>query len=82
MTLKGVEVASKKKIFRVFVEVELVTGWQAFDVHASSEEEAIKVFEESGGEYAQEELEVQNLGKADRAEEVTDGSSPLKDESA
>ncbi len=71
--------ASKKRIFRVFVEVEAVTGWQAFDVRADSEEEAIKVFEKDGGEYAEEELEVQNLGKPDRAEEVLDGSSPLNE---
>lgn len=70
--------ASKKKIFRVYVEVECVVGCQAFDVYADSEEEAKKVFEAKGGEFSHEDLEVQNLGEINRVEEVTDGTSALE----
>ncbi len=45
------------------VETTSVVGWQMYSADAASEAEALEIVKGGGGEFVEEELEVQDLGK-------------------
>lgn len=47
--------------YRITKSVKHVAGWQTFIVEADNEEHAKQVFESEGGEFEEEELEVQDF---------------------
>ncbi len=51
--------------FHITLEATHVVGWQCFAVEAASREEALQVFASQGGEYVDQELEIQELSVPD-----------------
>lgn len=47
--------------FLVTVSVKTASGWQQFKVNADTKEEAIALVKNGGGEFQEEELEVDSL---------------------
>lgn len=50
--------------YRITKDVDCVQGWQSWIVEAGSKKEALEIFDNGGGDFETEELEVQSFSDA------------------